>query len=136
MPVSNKCQSPECMCFTYCTHAESSYLTVKLASSDLQFVERSAVCRAISLSSKFLLTFATLHFYGVLIFALIAHPQRIDAQIISLIQRLCSTAKILLREYFRKYITHTNRYLFINVLTLIMVISLLSCINFLFEFVV
>ena len=39
----------------------------------------------------------------VLIFALTAQPRNLDARINSLIQRLCSTAKILLREYFRKY---------------------------------
>ena len=40
-PASNKCQSPKwATCLTYCTHAECSYLTAKLASSDLLFVEQ------------------------------------------------------------------------------------------------
>ena len=63
-PVSNKCQGTKWVCLTYCTHAESSYVAVKLASSDLPFVERS-VCQANSCELS--LTFVTLNFCGVLI---------------------------------------------------------------------
>ena len=34
-------QGPKWACLTYCTHVESSYLTIKPASSDLPFAERS-----------------------------------------------------------------------------------------------
>ena len=44
-PVPNKRQGPKWVCIKYCTHVESSYLTTKLASSNLLFVERS-VCEA------------------------------------------------------------------------------------------
>ena len=44
-PNSNK--RPKWACFAYCTHAESSYLTAKLASNDLPLVERSvSLCEA------------------------------------------------------------------------------------------
>ena len=63
-------------------------------------LEQSAVRREISLPSEILsafVNFATLNFHSVLIFALNAHPRNLDARIISLIQRLRSNAKILLR---------------------------------------
>ena len=81
--------------------------------------EQAAVCLAISLSSEFLLALATLTFHGASIFALTAHLRNLDAQIISLIQWLCSTVKILLHKYFRKYgiqnsiwdaLAHNTRY--------------------------
>ena len=56
--------------------------------------QESAVRRAISLPSKFSSTFvnfATLNFRGVFVFVLTAQPRYLDAQIISLIQRLWST---------------------------------------------
>ena len=51
-PVSNKRQGPKWACLTYCMHAKSSYITAKLASSDLPFVEQSAIRRAICRSSN------------------------------------------------------------------------------------
>ena len=44
-PASNKCQGPKWAFLTYCTHTDFSYLTIKLALSDLPFVKRS-VCEA------------------------------------------------------------------------------------------
>ena len=87
-------------CLTYCVHNCKTCL------------EQSAVHRAIchssmislpSESSSIFINFATLNFRSVLIFALTAHPRNLDPRIILLIQRLWSSAKILLREYFRKY---------------------------------
>ena len=59
-----------------------------------------AMCRPLSdqFVKRFSLTSAILNFRGVLKFAFTAHQRNSDV-----IQRLCSTGKILLREYFRKY---------------------------------
>ena len=83
---------------TFCAHAEFSYLY-----NYKTCLERSAVSRTISLSSKFLLSFATVNFCSVLIFALATHLQNLDVWVVLVIQRLCSTTKIFLHKYFRKY---------------------------------
>ena len=99
-PASNKHQGPKWACLTYCMHVEPSYITAKLVLSDLPFVERSA-CQANP--CKHLLNFTTLNFWVGLIFSLTAHPRNLGLRTISLIQRLRSITKSLLREYFRKY---------------------------------
>ena len=80
-PVSNKCQGPKWACLTYCTHTESTYLTAKLASSNLPFVSDQFV-------KRIHISFRDTKFSRCINFALTAHPRNLDARIISLIQRL------------------------------------------------
>ena len=51
-----------------------------------------------------MLTLATINFRAY------AHQRNLAARILSLIQRFCSTAKILLHEYFRKYVWIIDKY--------------------------
>ena len=65
-------QCPKWACLAHCTHTESPYRYLLNGKTCL---ERSGVRRAISLLSESLLTFATLNFHGVLIFAFTAQVE-------------------------------------------------------------